>query len=370
MILARQISLGKSFFGTIQQGALVTTATMKRVTAADVAKAAGVSRATVGFVLNGTKGQTISAATTKKVQDAAVKLGYTPHSQAQALRSGRSKIVLMVLPDWPLEHQMRVHLEQVAQVLDDAGLTLVTHTRRSHAGQSSQPVWAAIDPLAVVGLEPFSEADIASMHRLNITNIIPSPGQQPERVLPDDEVFDASIAHRLQVEHLLERGHRRLGFAMPADQRLHELAEARLQAVVAACDAEGLAAPIVITPIRTEGDRSEYDLEGAVRDGVTAVIAYNDNVAADIIGSAATQNLRVPGDLAVIGHDDSPLAGRFIPSISSVRVDHRLLGQYVGNLVLQSAGLRDAAPLPHIEISVTARASTSESAPGRRDARY
>ncbi|WP_105030216.1 LacI family DNA-binding transcriptional regulator [Arthrobacter ruber] len=336
----------------------MTIAALRRVTAADVAREAGVSRATVGFVLNGTKGQTISVATAKRVREAASKLGYTPHSQAQALRSGRSKIVLMVLPDWPLEHQMRVHLEHVARVLDDAGLTLVTHTRRPHADEAGQPIWAAIDPLAVVGLELFSEAEIASMHRLNITNIVPSPDQQAELASRDDEVFDTLVAHRLQVRHLLERGHRRLGFAMPADQRLRELANGRHQAVIEVCAAEGLMEPVLITSVATDGDRSEYDVEKFIREGLTAVIAYNDNVAADIIGSATTQGIHVPTDLAVIGHDDSPLAARFIPSISSIRVDHRLLGEYVGNLVLKSIGQGQDAPFPHVRIDVIPRTST------------
>lgn len=346
------------------QGEALTLTTGKRVTAAQVAKEAGVSRATVGFVLNGTKGQTISASTAKKVRDAATKLGYTPHSQAQALRSGRSKIVLMVLPDWPLEHQMRVHLEQIARIMSDAGLTLITHTKNAHDEQSGQPIWAAINPLAVVGLEPFSKSDVDSMRSIHITSIIPPPDQQPPLTAPNDQVFDPSIAHKLQVGHLIQRGHKRLAFASPADPRLRELAQARLEQVNAACQREGLQRPQVLTPTSTDGDCSVYEIHDVLRRGATAVIAYNDDVAADVIRSAIFSNLKVPEDLAVIGHDDSPLASRFIPSISSIRVDHRLLGQYVGNLVLQSIGLRENAPLPHVNIDVIGRSSTLGPQPG------
>ncbi|MHA7179413.1 LacI family DNA-binding transcriptional regulator [Arthrobacter sp. MDB2-24] len=337
----------------------MTTTTMRRVTAADVAREAGVSRATVGFVLNGTKGQTISAATTKKVREAASKLGYTPHRQAQALRSGRSKIVLMVLPDWPLEHQMRVHLEQVAQVLDDAGLTLVTHTHRSHGQQSGQPIWAAIDPLAVVGLEPFSARDVASMRQLNITNIIPAPDQTDLSALGQEQVFDPSVAHVLQVAHLLERGHQHVAFATPTDTRLHNLAQERLNYVRTACERAGIPQPFVLSPENTNEECADYPVSNALEERVTAVIAYNDDVAADVIRSVIAQSLSVPGDVAVIGHDDSPLAARFIPSITSVRVDHRLLGQYVGHLVLESIGQGDGTPFPHVDVDVVARMSTS-----------
>ena len=59
----------------------------RRVTAADIARSVGVSRATVGFVLNDTPGQTISEPTRRKVLAAAERLGYRPHSAARALAS-------------------------------------------------------------------------------------------------------------------------------------------------------------------------------------------------------------------------------------------------------------------------------------------
>ena len=62
----------------------------KRVTAADVARSLGLSRATVGFVLNDTPGQTIPPATRERVLTEAARLGYRPHSAARALASGRS----------------------------------------------------------------------------------------------------------------------------------------------------------------------------------------------------------------------------------------------------------------------------------------
>src|SRR3954452_6598558 len=73
-----------------------------RVTATDVAKEAGVSQATVSYVLNDTPGQTIPEATRQRVREAMGRLGYTPHGAARALRLGRSDAVLFVLPDWPL----------------------------------------------------------------------------------------------------------------------------------------------------------------------------------------------------------------------------------------------------------------------------
>jgi DNA-binding LacI/PurR family transcriptional regulator len=69
----------------------------KRVTLRDVAAAAGVSRATAGFVLSDTPGITISAATRQRVRDTARDLGYVPHSIARALREESSRIIVLTI---------------------------------------------------------------------------------------------------------------------------------------------------------------------------------------------------------------------------------------------------------------------------------
>ena len=73
-----------------------------RVTAADVAARAGVSRATVSYVLNDTPHQVIPETTRERVRAAAAELGYTPSVAARALMTGRSDIVLLLLPEWPI----------------------------------------------------------------------------------------------------------------------------------------------------------------------------------------------------------------------------------------------------------------------------
>ena len=98
----------------------------KRVTAADVARSLGLSRATVGFVLNDTPGQTIPPATRERVLAEASRLGYRPHSAARALASGRSHIVLLVLPDWPLDFTLRRNIEEASLALDANGTDDIT----------------------------------------------------------------------------------------------------------------------------------------------------------------------------------------------------------------------------------------------------
>src|SRR4051794_28173 len=71
---------------------------MKRATAADVARAAGVSRTTVSYVLNDTPHQQIPEATRHRVLEAAERLSYSPSAAARALVRGRSDVILFVFP--------------------------------------------------------------------------------------------------------------------------------------------------------------------------------------------------------------------------------------------------------------------------------
>src|SRR5881398_3527046 len=71
------------------------TTTPAAVTSADVARLAGVSRATVSFVLNNTQAHRVSDTTRARVLAAAQQLGYVPHAAARSLRAGRSNLILM-----------------------------------------------------------------------------------------------------------------------------------------------------------------------------------------------------------------------------------------------------------------------------------
>ena len=74
----------------------------RAVTATDVAREAGVSQATVSYVINDDPNQKISSETRGRVLAAVARLGYTPSAAARALRKGSSDLVLLALPDVPM----------------------------------------------------------------------------------------------------------------------------------------------------------------------------------------------------------------------------------------------------------------------------
>ncbi|MBT2547449.1 substrate-binding domain-containing protein [Arthrobacter sp. ISL-65] len=89
-----------------------------------------------------------------------------------------------------------------------------------------------------------------------------------------------------------------------------------------------------------------------------AVVAYNDDVAADVIAGAVRSGFNVPGDLSVIGHDNSALSARFVPPISSVEIDMENPGKQSAHLALNLAEEYTMPPLPVATAYLLHREST------------
>lgn len=323
----------------------------RRVTAMDVARSLGLSRATIGFALNNTPGQRIPEETRLRVIAEAERLGYRPHRAAQVLASGQSRIVLLVLPDWPIDYSMRVHLDEASHVLDDAGYSLVTTT--VHRNSRTPPLWETLDPEVVMAMTPFTEEQRASLQRAGVRRVFP-PEEKPTLA---SDAGGFSEGPMKQAEHLVSTGRTRLAFAGTTDPRVKDLVEARRR--LAGDTALRLTGMTLVHEADIDATNVDECIAGWVREGADGVIAYNDDVAALVVGSALRQRFAVPDCLAVIGHDDTPLASLFLPALSSVRIDSAGLGRYMAEAAL--AAIKDIpAPLaaPAGEAVVVRRATS------------
>ncbi|MBF6192756.1 LacI family DNA-binding transcriptional regulator [Nocardia sp. NPDC004085] len=308
--------------------------TGQRVTAADVARSLGLSRATVGFVLNNTPGQTIPDKTRQRVLAEAERLGYRPNPAAQALRRGSTRLVMMLLPAWPMEAGWAEFLDDVSFRLDQAGYTLVTYTRR--IDDRAKPLWETLRPEVILGLDDLSDADTLSAKASGAKIVLTQSVSDSPLVAPGAEQ---------QVRHLHSRGHRRLAYAMPDDPRLADLAALRRDMAQRTASALGLESLDVRSAGLDDGTAAE-----AVRHwrdaGVTGVVAYNDLTAALVVGAALRAEIGVPAPLAVIGHDDSDFGRAFVPALSTVRMGIGALARYVADLALYGVGHLEKPPSP------------------------
>ena len=320
----------------------------RRVTATDVAREAGVSQATVSYVLNDTPHQKIAEATRQRILAAAERLGYAPSAAARALRNGRSDVVLCLLPDWPISLAVGSLLEHLSAALAAEQLSLVAHP---HA-RNDRPIaelWKAITPAAVIAFDDFPPKDAAAMRaagiELTVSLLDRSSRQGREFGTPQER------SGRLQAEHLAANGHQHLGYAFPDNPRVHNLARMRLDGVRLACADLGLDEPVVhAVPLHAESAAEAVHAWRAADTPVTGICAFNDNTALAVLAGLRPLGLSAPDDLAVIGVDDTPAAELAATPLTTVVIDLQAVAQYLAQAIVRALAGEPAPSRPGSDI--------------------
>jgi DNA-binding LacI/PurR family transcriptional regulator len=327
--------------------------TVAGVTSADVARESGVSRTTVSYVLNGTAGARISAETRDRVHETARRLGYAPSAAARTLRRGRNDLVLCVLPDLPVGPAIGDLLDCLATALAGRGLSVPMHHNRGPRPLAE--LWRQVTPRAVVGLTAFADEDVLAMRQAGIQVLggaLDEDNHQGVFAVPQSQIG------RLQVTHLADRGHRAIGYAAPTDARLAAFADQRLVGVRRECAERGLLEPHI--------ERVDLDVQSAAaavqswraHGPVTAVAAYNDDLALAVLAGARSAGLRVPDDIAVVGVDDVPAARLASPALSTVCQVVDAQAGYVAAAVLAALDGTEPPAHPTDVLNLVARDST------------
>jgi DNA-binding LacI/PurR family transcriptional regulator len=309
------------------------TSTRPRVTLNDVAAASGVSRATASFVLRDSPGQSISAATRERVREAARALGYVPNGIARALREGTSRIVVLTI-DAALEgNYARSYIRGLDTELAAHEHVLLVRYTRDAAARPERELIDAVSPRAVLRFgEPY----------LTGRELDDSGGGWR----------DGLAAHvTAQVGYLARRGHRRVALALPA--RPTPLRDVRQRFADQAAAALGLPPLVSFTAPVSPSAAALGDRTGAAgpltallagEHPVTAVAAFDDDVALQVLAGMRAAGLSAPGDLAVIGFDDNGYGDLISPSLTTVHIDAEAHGRQAARTVLglSSAGLSPA----------------------------
>ncbi|AEM85596.1 LacI family DNA-binding transcriptional regulator [Streptomyces violaceusniger] len=294
-----------------------------RVTLSDVAKAADVSQATVSFVLNDDPRQTISVATRERVLEAAHELGYVPHGIARALREGSSRIVVLNVDQGLEGNFSRSYVRGLDEELAEHDHVLLV--RHGHgAPEATRKVLDAIVPRAVLRLgEVYMQADV-----------------------PIEEDWESGFAANaaLQIDYLAERGHTHVAMAMPDHD--FPLTEARLgfaREVARRLDLPPLERFVVARP--REAGAAAVEALLAEHPDVTALAAFDDDIALRSLTALRDIGRRVPEDVAVIGFDETEYGALSTPALTTVHIDAEVLGRLAarGALGIDTAGL---APVP------------------------
>lgn len=334
----------------------------RRTTLADVAAAAGISKATVSKALNGR--DDVSDETRERVLAAVTALGYRPTTTAAA-SSGRR--ALAVVFDIPASPYILGVLQGVLASATDRDLDLLTRLAPDRAERTQRAVareWIADQRAAgvvgVVGLT-LSEPDglIRAAGDADMPFVIVDPVDTRDHKTVSVGSSNWAGA-RTATEYLLGLGHRRIAWI--GGPEASDAARDRLYGYEAALDAAGLE----LDPQLIRSDR--FDVAPGARHArellalavpPTAIMAADDEMAVGVLAAAHALGVRVPEQLSVVGFDDTPQAAWTTPPLTTVHQHLDGMGRMAVETVLGMVdGRRPASRHVELATSLTVRDST------------
>ncbi|WP_443074543.1 LacI family DNA-binding transcriptional regulator [Streptomyces sp. NBC_01455] len=290
---------------------------------ADVARLAGVSSQTVSRVSNGYDG--VNEETRQQVLAAMKELGYRPNSAARALKRGEFRTIGVITFNLSTTGNMRT-LEAIATSAAQDGyavtlLPVAVPTQDEVRGAFSRLGELAVD--AVIAIMEVHLLDAATISLPPHVQVVVADSDAGDRYAVVDT--DQAGGARAAVRHLLDLGHRTVWHLAGPEESF--AAQRRADAWNAALTEEGRVAPPLV--------RGDWSAESGYRAGLlladerdcTAVFAANDQMALGLLRALHERGRRIPEDVSVIGFDDIPEAGSFLPPLTTVHQDFAEVGR-------------------------------------------
>ncbi|MFE7805581.1 LacI family DNA-binding transcriptional regulator [Streptomyces sp. NPDC057430] len=293
-----------------------------RPTSRDVARAAGVSQATVSLVLGDKWRGRVSERTAEAVREAARTLGYRPNLAARNLRLGRTRTALLVVPALTNEFFARVYTG-AATVAARHGFGVVLYPSPDGVGPAKDPFASARAALDGIIASSMAADALKAFHGTDL----------PLVMLDSDPSDTGAAAHvnldiadgmRQVAAHLSALGHRRfvhLASAVPS--WTFDVRAAALTDALGDADVRTVRAPLDVDGARAAAERA---LTGP-GPHPTALICDDDVLAAGACKAARRLGLRVPEDVSVTGFDDLALATAVEPELTTVRLPAEHIGE-------------------------------------------
>lgn len=317
-----------------------------------VAKAAGVSIATVSRVVN--KMPTVAPHLQVKVAEAIRKLGYVTNTQARALVSGRSKMFGVIISDItnPFFPELIQGFEEEA--IEVGYETLIGSTNYDLSRMElcvQRMLERKVDGVAIMtfGIE---EPLLDRLSSQGIPMVFVDMAPRKKNIATIHVDYEKGISEA--VAHLCELGHRRISF-ISGPLRLHSAA-ARLKAFKSAARARGcfLDRYVVYGDHTMVGGERGMEQLLRLKNAPTAVICSNDITAIGAMHSASRAGLSIPEDISLIGFDNVQITEYMLPPLTTITMSGRDIASRA-----VSALLSPGVPLRTVETTLVVRQTTS-----------
>lgn len=298
-----------------------------RATIYDVAREAGVSKSLVSLVIQGD--ERVSDVRRKAVMDAIEKLGYRPSRAAKLLAGNSSKSIGVVIDDYSNLWFVGI-LAGIRKVFDAAGYQITVSDLHRVSNSIEDPV-DTFQALHVDGIVIATEPDSLRDRAYDFPAVL--VGDRMREIPGVDQVTsDDTLGGYLATKHLIGLGHRHIGHITgiggTAAKRLAGYQKAMSEAHLT---------PVVTGIGKATDERTGY--EGAAEllqntSEITAIFAANDYMAAGSYSYLRTLGRRVPEDISLIGHDNSPTASEFNLNLTTVAYNDDEIGTNAAKVLL------------------------------------
>ncbi|SHF01708.1 transcriptional regulator, LacI family [Microbulbifer donghaiensis] len=316
-----------------------------KVTINDVAAMAGVSIKTVSRVINNEP--SVRPATRKKVMDAVAALNYQPNLAARNLAGTRSYTIAFIY-DNPNAYYVIDMQNGILEACKARGYELLIHPSNSKSASVHDELKNLVEHSKVAGLvltPPFSEtaAVIETVKSLNVDYVrIVSAAAAHEDEENCIQVDDSAAAYDI-TQHLLQLGHKRIGFLCGGEE--HVSTHGRLDGYRRALQDAGL--PIEDNLIL----KGEYSFDSGVEGAKallqsdnppSAIFASNDEMAAGALFAARLMHIEIPQQLSIVGFEDSPFSRQTWPKLTTAHQPNNEIAKCAAALVLSKARSKGA----------------------------
>ncbi|NGX98373.1 MAG: LacI family transcriptional regulator [Candidatus Afipia apatlaquensis] len=312
------------------------------MTLKQIADELGVHPSTVSRALDPQKRHLVGEDVVARVETLARTHGYRPNRVAASLRTGRSRLIGVLLPD--------IANPVFAPILGGITETLSAESYSpiiADAGQDASVQIAFVDSLLNQHVDGLILATVFSDDQVvgycldrNLPVVLVNRAEFRDRV--SSVVSDDERGMQLAVDHLVSIGHRKIGHVSgPLRVSTGAL---RRDGFVRAMKHHGL-------PVHIQ-EASQYTREAGAgpaatllknNPGMTAIVAANDLLALGALDAVRKLGLRCPADVSVVGHNDMPLVDLISPPLTTVRIGHREMGRGAAKLLLREIETRSVA---------------------------
>lgn len=338
-----------------------TSPKARPVTIKDVAQLAGVHSSTVSRALNPATRSMVAQGLAASILQAAQKLGYQPDHLAASLRTGRSQLVGVLLPDIANPVFAPILSGITERLIEDGYSTIV-----ADAGPGSPSATALLDGLIAHRVDGLILATAAREDTLvgrclerDVPVVLVNRAEAQPRV--SAVVSDDMRGMQLAVDHLAALGHRKIGhIAGPPTLSTGLLRLRGFEAAIRdhSTSLEGFSQNATAYSREAGAEAASKLLAAAPQ--ITGIVAANDLLALGAYDALRDRGLHCPGDVSVVGHNDMPLMDLVAPALTTVRIEHRAMGREAADLLFQRMR-RDDIPTRMVMLTprLVIRGSTS-----------